>query len=97
MTRICLACMRRGCSHHNRRLSPRQEEILRLALQTPPLSHKELAYLLAVEMGTLNEHLNRLYRKLGFGGTGSFVQVVLWAHDHRELLDKEGVAERELL
>ena len=86
MTRICLVCMARGCKHGISKLTPREEDILGRLLRVPPPSHKELAYQIGIAEGTLRELLNRLFRKMGFGGPGSTIQVVLWVHQHQTLL-----------
>ena len=86
MSRICLACEARGCRHVASKVTPREEEILRRLLDVPPLTQKELAFEIQMSHATLKQHLNRLYQRLGFGGSGSFLQAVLWARDHRDLL-----------
>ena len=86
MKRICLACMSRGCKHGISKLTPREEEILRRLLEMPPPTHKELAYHMGIAEGTLRALLNHLFRKMGFGGTGSSIRAVLWAHTHQDLL-----------
>lgn len=58
-------------------LSDRQIEVA--ALVSRGLTDEEIAHRLEITAGTVKQHTNRIYQKLGFGTEGnSRVRLVIW-------------------
>jgi DNA-binding NarL/FixJ family response regulator len=58
----------------DQRLSPRQQEIVKLVVQAR--ADKEIAFLLQLAEGTVRQYLSRLYRKLGLKNR---TELAVWA------------------
>ena len=90
-TRICLECMARSCQHVEIRrrtvtLTSREQAILRELGSLTHSTEKEMAAELGMAYRTLKQHLGEIYLKLGYGGPGSLLRVVIWARLHHSLL-----------
>lgn len=86
---ICLVCGSRSCSHLARPtiLTPSEQRIIRVILAQPGEPLKVMAAQLHMREQSVRTALHRIYSKMGLSGSGALRSLVLWASQHRELLE----------
>ncbi len=84
----CLECRRFGCDHFIKagKLTKRELDLLQTLIDPNGWSNKQIAFAMGISEGTIKVYMSKVFKKLGWHGTGSARKLIVWTFMNAEKL-----------